>query len=138
MPATEDEDLEVAFPHIQPAMESQLSSLPGELDYSVVLTKVQRINNQLGDMNVDNEKIRSVCDGLLRDYQIRDEAIANFTRLVKETVDRPAPLDETAMNVAQELANDELYDYDILVKLLGDRFDPVSWVSASDHDFMAG
>ena len=42
-------------------------------------------------MNVDNEKIRSVCVGLLRDYQIRDEAITNLTRLVKETVDRPAP-----------------------------------------------
>ena len=40
---------------------------------------------------MDNEKIRSVCDGLLRDYQIRDEAIANLTRLVKEAVDRPAP-----------------------------------------------
>ena len=81
VPATEDEDLEVAFPHIQPAMESQLSSPPaspisqGELDYSA------KINNQLGDMNVDNEKIRSVCDGLLRDYQICDEAIANLTKL---------------------------------------------------------
>ena len=32
-------------------------------------------------------------------------------------------LDETAMNVAQELGDDELYDYNILVKLLGDRFD---------------
>ena len=40
-------------------------------------------------------------------------------------------LDETAMNVAQELGDDELYDYDILVKLLGDRFDPASRVSAS-------
>ena len=30
------------------------------------------------------------------------------------------------MNVAQELGDDELYDYDILVKLLGDRFDPAS------------
>ena len=97
MPADEDDDLEVAFPHIQPTMESQLSSPPaspisqGELDYRVVLTMVQKINNQLGGMNVDNEKIRSVCDGLLQDYQIRDEAIANRTRLEKETVDRPAP-----------------------------------------------
>ena len=32
-------------------------------------------------------------------------------------------LDETAISVAQELGDDELYDYDILVKLLGDRFD---------------
>ena len=44
-------------------------------------------------------------------------------------------LDETAMNVAQELADDELYDYDILVKLLRDRFDPASRVSASRSRF---
>ena len=213
-------------------------------------------------MNVDNEKIRSVCDGLLRDYQIRDEAITNLTRLVRKTVDRPAPhrphrdtaaahpmvppdlidadsnlphvagpplrsqpatltpyipvrehapchmstpppiqpscvevpdrhvyrashesrqgyraaapiqrfnnktlnwpswfrhfkavadvhgwdkdqralqlvsyLDETTMNVTQELADDELYDYDILVKLLGDWFDPASRVSATRSRF---
>ena len=41
-------------------------------------------------------------------------------------------LDETAMNVAQELADDELYNY---VKLLGDRFDPASRVSASRSRF---
>ena len=35
------------------------------------------------------------------------------------------------MNVAQELADDELYDYDILVKLLSDRFDPAYRVFAS-------
>ena len=35
------------------------------------------------------------------------------------------------MNVAQELGDDELYDYDVLVKLLGDRYDPASRVSAS-------
>ena len=39
------------------------------------------------------------------------------------------------MNVAQELGDDELYDYDILVKLLGDRFDPASLVSASRSRF---
>ena len=39
------------------------------------------------------------------------------------------------MNVAQELGDDELYDYDILVKLLGDRFDPASHVSASRSRF---
>ena len=30
------------------------------------------------------------------------------------------------MNVAQELSDEELYNYDVLVKLLGDRFDPTS------------
>ena len=39
------------------------------------------------------------------------------------------------LNVAQELEDDELYDYDILVKLLGDRFDPASCVSASRSRF---
>ena len=39
------------------------------------------------------------------------------------------------MNVAQELADDEIYYYDILIKLLGDRFDPASRVSASRSRF---
>ena len=39
-------------------------------------------------------------------------------------------LDETAMNVAQELGDSELYNYDVLVKLLSHRFDPASRVSA--------
>ena len=44
-------------------------------------------------------------------------------------------LDDTAKNVAQELGDDELYDYDILVKLLSNRFDPASRVSASRSRF---
>ena len=44
-------------------------------------------------------------------------------------------LDEKPMNVAQELSDWELYDYDVLVKLLGDRFDPASRVSASRSRF---
>ena len=39
-------------------------------------------------------------------------------------------LDETAMNVAQELGDSDLCNYDVLVKLLSDRFDPASSVSA--------
>ena len=39
-------------------------------------------------------------------------------------------LDDTAMNVAQELGDADLYNYDVLVKLLGDRFEPDSRVSA--------
>ena len=34
------------------------------------------------------------------------------------------------MNVAQELGDNEQYNYDVLVKLLSDRFDPASRVSA--------
>ena len=39
------------------------------------------------------------------------------------------------MNVAQELGDSDLYNYDVLVKLLGDRFDPASRVSASRTRF---
>ena len=39
-------------------------------------------------------------------------------------------LDETAINVAQELGDNDLYNYDMLVKLLSDRFDPASRVLA--------
>ena len=39
-------------------------------------------------------------------------------------------LDVTAMNVAQELGDSDYYNYDVLFKLLSDRFDPASRVSA--------
>ena len=44
-------------------------------------------------------------------------------------------LDEKAMNVAQELSDRELYNYDALVGLLSARFDPASGVSASRSRF---
>ena len=44
-------------------------------------------------------------------------------------------LDEKAMNVAQELSDRELYNYDTLVGLLSARFDPASRVSASRSRF---
>ena len=271
-------------PGVSVAVTSGLPTSPGELEYGMMLDMVQKINNRLGEMNLDTERIRSVCDGLLKDYRDCDEAIGNLTKLVRETLDRPpshqyqkaAPhpivrpdliddngnlraadigitwqgsetflhgvrvvgpnaaepphrprpatsspyiparehvschmstppppiqpsclevtdgpihrntqesrqgyrpaspiqrfnnkslnwppwfhhfkavvdvhgwnkdqralqlvsyLDETAMNVAQELADDELYDYDVLVKLLSDRVDPASRVSASRSRF---
>ena len=39
-------------------------------------------------------------------------------------------LDETAMNVAQEMGDNDPNNYDVLVKLLSDRFDPASRVLA--------
>ena len=42
---------------------------------------------------------------------------------------------ETAMNVAHELGDNDLYKYDVLVKLLSDWFDPASRVSASRSRF---
>ena len=44
-------------------------------------------------------------------------------------------LDEKAMNVAQELSDREIYDYDVLIRLLSARFDPASRVSASRSRF---
>ena len=44
-------------------------------------------------------------------------------------------LDETAMNVPQDLGDNDLYNYDVLVKLLSDRFDPASRVSAFHSRF---
>ena len=44
-------------------------------------------------------------------------------------------LDEAAMNVAQELGDSKLYNYDVLVKLLSDRFQECQH---SDLDSMAG
>ena len=41
------------------------------------------------------------------------------------------------MNVAHELGDGDLYNNDVLVKLLGDRFDPASRVSASHSQFHA-
>ena len=92
--------MEVVFPHIDPAMKSPINSpdpamhsppaspiSQGELDYAMVLTMVQRLNAQLGDMYTDNDKITSVCDGLLREYRLRNEAIGNLKRLVKKAVD---------------------------------------------------
>ena len=44
-------------------------------------------------------------------------------------------LDEAAMNVAQELGDNELYNYDVLVKLLSDQFDPASRVLVFRYRF---
>ena len=62
---------------------------PGELDYGVVLDMVQQINSKLGLLSLDNDKIKSICDGLLRDYQERDHAFGDLTKLVRENMDRP-------------------------------------------------
>ena len=61
--------------------------------------------------------------------------MADFHGWDKRALQLVSYLDEAAMNITQELGDDELYDYDILVKLLGDRFDPASRVSASRSRF---
>ena len=60
-----------------------------EVQYEVVLDMVQKINNELGLINLDNDKIRSVCEKLLQDNQGRDRAIGDLTGLVKKSLDLP-------------------------------------------------
>ena len=95
-PTDEEEDLEISFKNTRPGVYppgSPSSSLleppvsPGELDYGVVLDMVQQINSKLGLLNLDNDKIRSICDGLLRDYQERDRAFGDLTKLVQENME---------------------------------------------------
>ena len=66
-------------------------------------------------------------------------AVADVHRWSKEqrALQLVSYLDETAMNVAQELGDSDLYNYDVLIKLLGERFDPASRVSASRSRFHA-
>ena len=66
-------------------------------------------------------------------------AVADVHRWSKEqrALQLVSYLDETAMNVAQELGDKDLYNYDVLIKLLGERFDPASRVSASRSRFHA-
>ena len=66
-------------------------------------------------------------------------AVADVHRWSKEqrALQLVSYLDETAMNVAQELGDGDLYNYDVLIKLLGERFDPASRVSASRSRFHA-
>ena len=97
-PTGEEEDLELFFKNTRPEVDPSRSpspslldppTSPGELDYGVVLDMVQQINSKLRLLSLDNDKIRSVCDGLLRDYQERDHAFGDLTKLVRENMDRP-------------------------------------------------
>ena len=83
---------------------------------------MQRFNNKSLNWPAWFKHFRAVADVHGWDKNQRAQQLVSY-------------LDEMAMNVAQD---DELYDYDILVKLLGDRFDPVSRVSHPGLDFMAG
>ena len=51
---------------------------------------VQRLNKELGLINLDNGKIRSVCNQLHKDNQARDQAIGDLSGLVERSLDRPA------------------------------------------------
>ena len=65
-------------------------SVSADLQYEDVLDMVQRLNKELGLINLDNDKIRSVCNQLLQDNQARDRAIGDLTGLVERSLDHPA------------------------------------------------
>ena len=69
---------------------SGLPSVSADLHYEDVLDMVQRLNKELGLINLDNDKIRTVCNQLLQDNQARDRAIGDLTGLVERSLDRPA------------------------------------------------
>ena len=52
----------------------------------VVLDMVQKINSELGLINMDNNQIRTVCDKLVQDNRDRDRAMGDLT--VKKSLDR--------------------------------------------------
>ena len=90
----EDEDTEIIFQPIGPAIDpptpTPLSPLDSpnssaELQYEVVLDMVQKMPSELGLINLDNDKIRSVCEKLLQDNKDRYHTIGNLM----ETPDTP-------------------------------------------------
>ena len=95
----EEEDTEIAFhpiirQEVDPSPSAPLPS-PGSPDssaethYGVVLDMVQKLNNEMNLITLDNEKIRSVCEKLLYDNKDRDRAMCDLTGLVKRSLDHP-------------------------------------------------
>ena len=61
-------------------------TVSAELQCEDVLDMVQRLNKELGLINLD----RTVCNQLLQDNQARDRAISDLTGLVKRSLDSPS------------------------------------------------
>ena len=102
-------------PH-RPAMEARQRYRPA--------APIQRFNNKSLNWPAWFRHFRAVADVHRWSKEQRAQQLVSY-------------LDETAMNVAQELGDSDLYNYDVLIKLLGDRFDPASRVSASRSRFHA-
>ena len=51
---------------------------------------VQKLHSELGLITLDNDKIRLVCNQLLKDNKARDRVIGDLTGLVEKSLDRPA------------------------------------------------
>ena len=96
----EEEDTEIAFrPIVQQDVDpSPPTSLPSpgspdasvETQYGVVLDMVQKLDNEMNLITLDNDKIRTVCEKLLHDNKDRDRAMCDLTGLVKRSLDHPS------------------------------------------------
>ena len=51
---------------------------------------VQKLHSELGLITLGNDKIRSVCNQLLKDNKARDRVFGDLTGLVEKSLDRPA------------------------------------------------
>ena len=60
-----------------------------DLQYEDVLDMVQKLHSELGLITLYNDKIRSVCNQLLKDNKARDRAIGDLTGMVMTCLDRP-------------------------------------------------
>ena len=87
-PVFEAEESEIVFkttesptdpPSPVPRSPPASPTVSADLQYEDVLDMVQRLNKELGLINLDNVKIRMVCNQLLQDNQARDRAISDLT-----------------------------------------------------------
>ena len=88
-------------------------SASADLKYEDVLDMVQRLNKELGLINLDNDIIRSVCNQLLTDNQARDQSIGDLTGLGERSLDRPAvqrPLPDAASKTSHHPIQQNLID----------------------------
>ena len=105
-----------------------------------IINMVKTLNGAIAAVSQGTARIQRAYDQLWAENIARDRALTDLSEIVKEYGSSPGNgqralqlvsyLDEAAMNVAQELGDSELYNYDVLFKLLSDRFDPASRVSA--------
>ena len=110
-PPTHPSCVELPDPHVhRPSHDNRLGYRPA--------APIQRFNNKTLNWPSWFRHFKTVADVHGWDRDQRASQLVSY-------------LDETAMNVAQELADDELYDYDTLVKLLSARFDPASRISST-------
>ena len=65
-------------------------TVSADLQYEDVLGMVQRLNKELGLINMDTVKIRTFCNQLLQDNQAQDRANSDLIGLVKRSLDPPS------------------------------------------------